>query len=99
MDSQVKRAKIRFSPDDAETSFVSFSLARFENEINTLVINESASGACLLLNVQLTDEKTVLEVGQFILVKVGNLEPVSAIVRWVKKLDDNVLKIGVEYSN
>jgi hypothetical protein len=97
MDHHEKRSTMRFVPPETETSFISLNLAKFQNEMNTLIINESAGGACLILNVQIIDMKATLEVGQLILVKVGDLTPVSASVRWVKRLDCDVMKIGIEY--
>lgn len=91
------RAKIRFAPDNNELSFISLSLAHFHKEISSLIVNESSGGACLVINRKLVPSTDALAEGRFIQVKIGKLEPLSAVVRWVKHVDDDFIKIGVEY--
>lgn len=97
MGSDNNRAKIRFVPDSNEMSFISLSLAHFQKEISTLIVNESCSGACLVINRKLIPSTDSLVEGRCILVKIGKLDPLSAVVRWVKHVDDDFIKIGVEY--
>lgn len=97
MASQQNRGKLRFTPESNQLSSISLSLAHFQKEISTLIVNESSSGACLVVNRKLIPSTESLIEGRCILVKIGKLDPLSAVVKWVKHVDDDFIKIGVEY--
>ena len=88
--------KIRFPPDSAEIAFLSFDLDEFKKELSALIINESALGACFVVNRALIPQNNPLFAGQVILAQIGKMSPLKVIVRWVNDVDINLLKIGVE---
>lgn len=65
---------------------------KFTPTHNALLLNEAFKGCGFVLNA--TD---VLQIGDLVTVKVGELEPMEAEVRWIEKLDGQVYKIGVFY--
>jgi hypothetical protein len=86
--SEIKRKNIRFPSDDN-----TFIVASFESghEIDGLSITESASGCSGVFVVN-----DLFEVEKTCQLKVGSIDPLKAIVRWVTKLDDEVIKVGFE---
>lgn len=93
--SKVK--KIRFVPEQDEFAFISFNLDNFTKDLAALILNESVKGSCLAINRKLIPDKISLEEGLFLQVKIGNLEPEMAIIRWVLHVDNDLVKIGFEY--
>jgi hypothetical protein len=92
------RQKIRFIPErNDDIGFFSFNSKNYFKPISVLVLNESAEGACLALNQKLIQTPFTLEVGLRVIVKIGNLDPLDAIIRWVKVFDDDLVKFGIEY--
>jgi hypothetical protein len=90
------RARIRFIPDNSDIGHILFKDTQFNNKLNVLIINESIQGACLAISRHTIPISISFEPGLTILVKIGHLEPVTAIIRWVKILDDDIIKLGVE---
>lgn len=91
----VKR-KIRFEPEKSVLCLVSFNTAEFIRDAAALVINESVHGACLVINKKLIPQKVEIGVGLPLLVKIGELEPELAVVRWSDLIDEDLIKIGIE---
>ncbi|MCB0413958.1 MAG: hypothetical protein KDD50_06470 [Bdellovibrionales bacterium] len=87
-----KRA-IRFSPDKNTLVWVSLE-EDSENKLVGLAINESYKGvsAAFLKNFN-------LKVGESFLIAVGSLAPVKAELRWIKDLDDDLVRVGFELNN
>lgn len=95
-----RRQHMRFPPDDVEIARIQFADAEpdpstFRPEISGLVIKEAYGGAGL---VTLSHGGRIdIREGARCNVVVGNLGPLKAEVRWVKKLDDDIYKLGIAY--
>jgi hypothetical protein len=87
--SDVKRKNIRFHAD--ENTFI-IAIVDEGHEVDGLCITESAKGCSGTF--VMTD---VFEVEKACKLKVGLLDPLKAVVRWVTKLDEEVIKVGFEY--
>lgn len=82
--------KIRFEPDPgtlAEIRFEQLGLTIFG-----LVLNESSGGCAVVVS---TSKKIIT--GTECKAKVGHLSWAAAEVRWSKKVDTNLYKLGLEY--
>ncbi|MDT8409184.1 MAG: hypothetical protein RQ741_06255 [Wenzhouxiangellaceae bacterium] len=95
-----KRRYMRFSPDEIEVALIQFTNRDpdeffFEADAAGLVVEE-AYGGCGLVVLSKTTPDSMKE-GAACLVKVGHLAPVRGEVRWVKSLDQDVSKLGIEY--
>lgn len=96
-----KRRHMRFKPGPTTMAFVNFTRGgqsdygrRFEGEHVALVESESIVG-CGLVFVSEKSPKT----SQKLWVKVGEIDPLPAIVRWVKELGVGIFHVGVEYQD
>lgn len=99
-DKSSQRRHMRFRPDQVEVALIQFSEAEpedffFEAEAAGLVLEE-AYGGCGLVTLSHFESAQPVE-GMRCQVKVGKMGPMRAEIRWVKKLDDNVARIGLEY--
>lgn len=95
-----QRRHMRFQPDQVEIALIQFSDGEaddffFEPDAAGLVVEE-AYGGCGLVALSSTSPEPLTE-DMPCLVKIGTLGPMRARVRWVKKLDDDVCKLGIEY--
>jgi len=95
-----KRRHMRFQPDQIEIALIQFADGEaddffFEPEAAGLVLEE-AYGGCGLVALSSTSPEP-LDADMPCLVKIGTLGPMKARVRWVKRLDDDVCKLGIEY--
>lgn len=90
------RAGIRFTTKGNEFGFISYDLEEYKPESGLLVINESSNGSCLVLNRKLIPSNVNFVQGLHLIIKVGALDPVTVVVRWVKFMDEEVIKFGVE---
>lgn len=84
---------IRFQPDPLDHALIDFhDETGFAATAVALILNESYTGCALLI-------KTLepLNKDQIIKVKVGRLAPMRAKVIWLKGVDDNVIKAGVQF--
>lgn len=88
--------QIRFPPDSDEMAFISFNVNDFKKDLSALIINESLQGACLVINRALVPTDKPINIGQIFLAKIGAMNPLRARVRWLKEVDENLLKIGIE---
>jgi hypothetical protein len=92
------RTKLRFLPYDSdEVGFISFDTVDLIKPIAALILNESLQGSCVAINRKLILPEHTLQVGQIVFVTIGKLQPVSAEINWVKNLDEDIVKIGVQY--
>jgi len=89
----VKR-KVRFQSESSEGQFDLELNGPFQGKYAALVINESYSGACLVAR-----NDFILTEQMELRVKVGNLSPLLARIVWIEKVDDDILKFGIEYRN
>ncbi len=94
------RRYIRFRPDEIEVALIRFGEADpdeflFRADAAGLVLEE-AYGGCGLVTLSHCDATEPIE-GTRCLVKVGKMGPMRAEVRWVKRLDEHVARVGIEY--
>jgi hypothetical protein len=95
-DPKSKRRSIRFAPDAGTYAKVDLEATRldgsFQPTVVALVPEESTKGVGLIvLNMP------GLQVGSFCRVQVGQLSPLQAEVRWRKVVDNEILRIGLQY--
>ncbi len=95
MSTGVRRA-LRFPPDEGAVAWIDPSVHEdkddFKPTVAALVTDEALNGCGLITLVH-----DWLREGTECMVMVGNLAPLRAEIRWVKDLDDSVLKIGVVF--
>lgn len=95
METGVRRS-LRFPPDEGTTAWIDPVVRedkhQFKPTIPALVIDEALDGCGVvtLFHDLLTEEAECM-------VRVGNLDPLKAQVRWIKDLDEDVLKIGLMF--
>lgn len=84
-----KRKFIRFEPD--ENTYV---LVDIQDEAihSGLALSESQGGCCGVFK-----SNSLYKTGEMVYIKVGKMDPISAEIRWVKELDNDVMKLGFEY--
>lgn len=95
-----KRRHMRFPPDKVEVAYIEFTdqdrdSATFQANAAGLVMEE-AYGGCGLVVLSTLAPADVQE-GAPCQVRVGRIGPIRAEIRWVKALDDDVAKVGLEY--
>lgn len=100
MSESEKRRFLRFTPDEFEIALLQFTEARpdeffFETEAAGLVIEEAYGGCALVVVRKLIPES--LAEGTRLQIKVAKLGPMKAEVRWIRHLDDDVSKLGLQY--
>jgi hypothetical protein len=91
--SKIIRRRIRFAPDPGTIAYLNFDAGALKAQtLCGLVLNESLTGCALVLmsETKLKEEMTCV-------CRVGQLPDTAAIVRWVKLLEANLYKIGLEY--
>ncbi len=90
------RRSLRFPPDEGAVAWLDPSVHEdnrdFKPTIAALVTDEALKGCGLITLVH-----DWLREGAECMVQVGDLAPLRAQIRWVKDLNDNVLKIGVVF--
>jgi len=95
MSTYVRRS-LRFPPDEGEVAWIDPSVhddkRDFKPVAAALVTDEALNGCGLI-----TLGRDWLREGVQCMVRVGDLAPLAAEVRWVKGLGDGVLKIGVVF--
>ncbi|MCK5883853.1 MAG: hypothetical protein KAG61_09205 [Bacteriovoracaceae bacterium] len=89
-----KRRYYRFAPKKNTLAGVSFGdcIADHRPELVGLVYEEAYKGCGILC---IADERFVN--GARCIVECGDLSPTLSTIRWVKQIDENSVKIGVEY--
>lgn len=85
MEHTPKRQSTRFLSDPPVAVFVN-------GKIPALAISEAAKGCGLVMN-----SKYAPQQGETVGVAIGHLAPVEGVVRWVTALDEDVVKVGIEY--
>lgn len=86
-----KRGLLRFTSEENTMAWVSPDTEdiQMENSFLGLAVNESRNG----VSVVIVNRPDII-VGQKYLVKVGRFDPAQAELRWIKKLDDAVIRLG-----
>jgi len=89
-----KRRHVRFNPSTVTYAEIDFRLraSEFKSQVVGFVVNEAFGGCSVVIP---TGEK--IEVGSFLKIKVGRLSVLKARIAWVRKLDEHVTKLGLEY--
>ncbi len=95
-----QRKHLRFPPPEWEIALIQCSDAplsedEFEPEIAGLVMEESHAGCGLVVLERLLEGK--LDGGDHCLVKVARLGIVRAEVRWIRPVDQGVVRLGLHY--
>lgn len=90
------RNAIRFKAEDTDFSLVEVSPFKSEFTPNFvgLIINESYSGCALVVKTTIN-----LNPGQEVKVKVGKLPELTGKIAWVKPIEENLSKIGIQYAD
>ncbi len=84
---------IRFQPDPDTLAELGVRLTKSLGvTLFGLVANESRGGCALVLHTEVK-----LKEGLSCVVRVGRLPDARAEIRWVKELDKNLVKVGLEY--
>lgn len=106
--SENRRKYLRYRPDHMPesdldrrcteiTGFVDPSLeGDFEPAMGGLLADKSHAG-CSLAVISEHERETALSVGDECRIKAGPLSPMRATVRWRKKWDEGLVKIGFEF--
>lgn len=94
--SKDKRRAIRFEPDPGTIAWIdtrdSKSRSAFSAQEPALIMEESEKGCGLAMK-----ECNTLKVGGTCRVKVGNMNPVRAEIRWITHIDSQVIRVGLMY--
>lgn len=87
------RKSLRYKPDPKTVAYLDFKVSKnFAPQFAGLVINESFSGCALIIITDLPIKK-----GAKLKIKVGELAMMKAKVAWVRILEENILKLGVNF--
>ena len=100
------RHRVRFLPDSTEFAVISFEKFDLENYKNkdhhiasqhmALIVNESHTGCSLVVLKRDTDTGSFFEPESKCVAIIGKLAPLQAQVRWRKKIDDVIYRVGIE---
>lgn len=85
MSDSTKRRSTRFLSDPPVSVFVN-------GNIPALAFSEAAKGCGLVMHAKYAPRQ-----GDTVGVAIGHLAPVEGVVRWVNSLDEDIVKIGIEY--
>ena len=85
----INRKHIRFEPDQN-----TLIIASGESELahTGLCLSES-QGGCSGAFLKNSD----FELKKMMMLKVGVLEPIPSVVRWIKNADDEIIKVGFQF--
>jgi len=88
------RRSLRFRPDPLTVALIDFKVSKnFDPQMVGLVVNESFSGCAVVLITDLPIKK-----GAKLKIKVGELGVLKAKLAWIKPLEENILKVGVNFT-
>jgi hypothetical protein len=87
------RKAIRFHPDPLTVGLIDFKIGTkaFKPTLVGIVINESYTGCAMIV---VTDLK--LKKDMPITIQVGNLSPMKGKIAWLKTLEENIHKLGIQ---
>lgn len=99
-DHPEQRRYLRFPPPEWEIALIQCSDAplsedEFKPEIAGLVMEESRAGCGLVVLQRLLEGRLVD--GDRCMVKVARLGIILAEVRWIRPIDDGVVRVGLHY--
>lgn len=101
-DDQTQRRFMRVPPDDLEVAHLCFDLGltedRFVPQVVGIVIEENVLGGCGIC-VRMREDFRLrrLQIGDRCLIRLANLAPMVAEVRWRRQLDEAVLRVGFAF--
>ncbi len=84
--------RFKANPLDIAQVDLTANTPQFMPEMAAMIVDESFSGAALIMKA--TDD---LVVGSYLRVKVGRMDALRAEVVWMKRLDRDVIKVGVNF--
>ena len=91
------RKTLRFDPEQGTIALIDpqakADKGRFEPVVPALIVDEALEGCGLVV----VKRQHSLQEADRCLVKVAELDPLLAEVRWIEDLDDDVQKIGLMY--
>jgi len=89
------RKHIRFTPDPLDTAFIDISkdTNSFHPSINALIVDEAPMGGCGVI----LKTFPALKQGFCLKIKVGKMEPLNGVVRWIRPLDAEFSRVGIEF--
>jgi hypothetical protein len=94
----VKRNSFRYAPKLDTIAWVDYKMesAEFNPLVAALIFSESYRGCGLVV---LDTKETHLEVGSTCRVKIGDLTPMEAEIRWREQLHPDVVKLGIMFND
>jgi hypothetical protein len=89
-----KRSGTRFKPEPLDYAQIDFQSdpGAFDPSVAAVILNESPGGCSLAFA-----SPCPIGLGGKVCIKVGNLDPVVAEVRWIKTYDDRLVALGFKY--
>ncbi len=91
---KTKKRSVRFPPDPGTLAVVTISTSdEVPRALFGLVLNESFTGCAVVLMTNL-----VVKEDMKCKCRIGELGEVKATVRWAKMLDQELVKVGLEYA-
>lgn len=89
-----RRKHIRFGPDENGLVYITCSAAGKEKRFPALLVNESFSGCSLVMA-----GTAACATGTAVRLQVGKMEVSAAHVCWVRQMEDNITKLGIQYDD
>ncbi|MDH4262783.1 MAG: hypothetical protein OEV78_07055 [Spirochaetia bacterium] len=106
MEQNGLRKHIRFYPEPMEIALIDTNTERYHKFNKTtpdmitdyiaLIENESHTGASLVLIIK-DENPDFIKTGTNWIVKIGELAPMRAEVKWNQRIDDVIVKVGVTF--
>ncbi len=89
-----KRVGIRFKSDILHYAQIDFQsdLKKFHPSLAAVILNESFKGCNLAF-----PAPCPLEVGATVCLQVGKLDPMLAVICWIKTYDQHLVSVGFNY--
>lgn len=86
-----RRKNLRFASD--ANTLASIKVVREDGVLgfSSIVINESRNGCNVVLPI------VDLHKGEIIQIQLGNFNSIEALVRWTKVVDNDIMRVGIEY--
>ena len=96
MSGEEHRKTVRFRSDPNTIGWVSLDANTNADDFTAdsvcLVDDESFDGCCIVLNRDLD-----LNVGLVLMIAIGEMRPVKSEVRWIRRCDEDIFKVGLQH--
>lgn len=90
----VKRRNVRWKGGPKDVALIAFDVERTPMRADMIALVSDASyNGCGLIAI--ANEKLTL--GAQVCVRVGPLDPLRAVVRWLRPVDGEIVRVGLEY--